>query len=200
MFFKRINEIRNYTLNVRKILHIANFNYKNKNRLFNSFSNKINLGIMDNNYKLYKISDRDFLRANRKIIDFFGTLSFNKKILQDVKKYKIDFIILGHTQKIFESTFIKLRKINKNIKIVKLYIDSISPEFFNFRKIFYDFKYLNKIYISSDVASLNINSGKKFSFIQYPVHKKIDNIRSFNNTKKNIDVFYATSHDHQLCK
>ena len=194
LFFKRINEIRNYTVNVKKILHIANFNYKNKNRLFYSFSNKINLGVKDNNYKLYKISDRDFLRANRKIIDFFGTLSLNKKILQDVKKYKIDFIILGHTQKIFESTFIKLREINKNIKIVKLYIDSISPEFFNFRKIFYDFKYLNKIYISSDVTSLNINYGKKFSFIQYPVHKKIDYMKSFNNTKKNIDVFYATSH------
>ena len=194
LFFKRINEIRNYTVNVKRILHIANFNYKNKNRLFYSFSNKINLGVTDNNYKLYKISDRDFLRANRKIIDFFGTLSFNKKILQDVKKYKIDFIILGHSQKIFESTFIKLREINRNIKIVKLYIDSISPEFFNFRKIFYDFKYLNKIYISSDVTSLNINYGKKFSFIQYPVHKKIDYMKSFNNTKKNIDVFYATSH------
>ena len=194
LFLQRINKIRNYNLKVKRILHIANFNFKNKNRLFYSFSNKINFGLKDNNYKLYKISDRDFLRANRKINDFFGTLSFNKKILQVVSKYKIDFVILGHTQKIFESTFIKLREINKNIKIVKLYIDSISPEFFKFRKIFYDFKYLNKIYISSDVTSLNINYGKKFSFIQYPVHKKIDYLKSFNNTKKNIDVFYATSH------
>ena len=194
LFLKRLIEIRNYTLNVKRILHIANFNYKNKNRLFYSFSNKINLGLKDNNYKLYKISDRDFLRSNRKIYNFFGIFSFNKKILQVVKKYKIDFIILGHTQKIFESTFIKLREINKNIKIVKLYIDSISPKFFDFRVIFYDFKYLNKIYISSDVTSLNNNYGKKFSFIQYPVHKKIDYMKSFNNTKKNIDVFYATSH------
>ena len=194
LFLQRINEIRNYTSKVKRILHIANFNYKNKNRLFYSFSNKINFGLKDNNYKLYKISDRDFLRANRTITDFFGTLSFNKKILQVVSKYKIDFVILGHTQKIFESTFIKLREINKNIKIVKLYIDSISPEFFKFRKIFYDFKYLNKIYVSSDVTSLNINYGKKFSFIQYPVHKKIDYLKSFNNTKKNIDVFYAISH------
>ena len=194
LFFKRISEIRNYTLNIKRILHIANFNHQSKNRLFYSFSNKINLGVKDNNYKLYKISDRDFIRANRKINDFFGTFSFNREILRVVNKYKIDFIILGHTQKIFESTFIKLREINKNIKIVKLYIDSISPEFFNFRKIFYDFKYLNKIYISSDVTSFNINYGKKFSFIQYPVHKKIDYLKSFNNTKKNIDIFYATSH------
>ena len=193
-FQKNIKRIRGNNTNIKNILHIANFNFKNKKRLFYSFSNKINLGIKDNNYKLFTISDRDFLRSNRKLTDFFGTLSFNKKIIHEVKKRKIDFIILGHTQKIFKSTFIKLREINKNIVIVKLYIDSISPEFFNFNKNFYDFKYLNKIYIASDVTALNNKYGRKFSFLQYPVHKKIDYLKSFNNSKKTIDVFYATSH------
>ena len=194
IFKKNIVRIRRNKTNIKNILHIANFNNKNKKRLFYSFSNKINLGIKDNNYKLFTISDRDFLRANRKLTDFFGTISFNKKILHVVKKNKIDFIILGHTQKIYKSTFVKLREINKNILIVKLYIDSISPEFFNFKKNFYDFKYVNKIYITSDVAALNIKYGKKFSYIQYPVHKKIDYLKSFNNPKKKIDVFFATSH------
>lgn len=193
-FQNNIKRIRDNNTNIKNILHIANFNFKNKKRLFYSFSNKINLGIKDNNYKLFTISDRDFLRSNRKLTDFFGTVSFNKKIIHDVKKKKIDFIILGHTQKIFKSTFIKLREINKNIVIVKLYIDSISPEYFNFNKNFYDFKYLNKIYISSDVTALNNKYGQKFSFLQYPVHKKIDYLKSFNNDMKTIDVFYATSH------
>lgn len=193
-FQKNIKRIRDNNINIKNVLHIANFNFKNKKRLFYSFSNKINLGIKDNNYKLFTISDRDFLRSNRKLTDFFGTLSFNKKIIHEVKNRKIDFIILGHTQKIFKTTFIKLREINKNILIVKLYIDSISPEFFNFDKNFYDFKYLNKIYISSDVTNLNIKYGRKFSFLNYPVHKKIDYLKSFNNDKKTIDVFYATSH------
>ena len=193
-FQKNIRKIRDNKIYIKNILHIANFNYRNKKRLFYSFSNKINFGIKDNNYQLFTISDRDFLRKNRKLTDFFGTLSFNKKILYVVKNKKIDFIILGHTQKIFESTFIKIREINKNIVIVKLYIDSISQEFFNFNKNFYDFKYLNKIYISSDVTALNNKYGRKFSFLQYPVHKKIDYLKSFNNTNKTIDVFYATSH------
>ena len=193
-FQKNIRKIRDNKIYIKNILHIANFNYRNKKRLFYSFSNKINFGIKDNNYQLFTISDRDFLRKNRKLTDFFGTLSFNKKILYVVKNKKIDFIILGHTQKIFESTFIKIREINKNIVIVKLYIDSISQEFFNFNKNFYDFKYLNKIYISSDVTALNIKYGRKFSFLQYPVHKKIDYLKSFNNAKKKIDIFYATSH------
>jgi len=123
-----------------------------------------------------------------------GTISFNRKILHEVKTNKIDVIILGHTQKIFEKTFVKIREINNSIIIVKLYIDSISPEFFNFKKVFYDFKYINKIYISSDVRYLNNNYPSKFSFLQYPVHKKIDYLKSFNNKKKTIDVFYATSH------
>lgn len=193
-FQKNIKRIRGSNTNIKNVLHIANFNFKNKKRLFYSFSNKINLGIKDNNYKLFTISDRDFLRSNRKLTDFFGTLSFNKKILHEVKNKKIDFIILAHTQKIFESTFIKIREINKNIVIVKLYIDSISPEFFNFNKNFYDFKYLNKIYVSSDVTALNNKYGRKFSFLQYPVHKKIDYLKSFDKAKKTIDVFYATSH------
>lgn len=193
-FHKNIKRIRGNNTSIKNILHIANFNYKNKKRLFYSFSNKINLGIKDNNYKLFTISDRDFLRSNRKLTDFFGTFGFNKKIIYEVKKRKIDFIILGHTQKIFKSTFIKLREINKNIVIIKLYIDSISPEFFNFNKNFYDFEYLNKIYVTSDATALNIKYGRKFSFLQYPVHKKIDYLKSFNNAKKTIDVFYATSH------
>ena len=193
-FYKQIKKIRTNKRNIKNILHIANFNYKNRRRLFYSFSNKINNGIKDNNLKLHKLSDRDFLRSNRKIIDPLGTISFNKKILHIVKKKKIDFIILGHTEKIFNSTFIKLREINKNIIIVKLYIDSISQEFFDFKKSFYDFKYVNKYYVSSDVTYLNNKYFSKFSFLQYPVDKKIDYLKSFNNNKKTIDVFYATSH------
>jgi len=193
-FVKQINRIRTLKTNIKNVLHIANFNYKNKSRLFYSFSNKINYGLIDNNFKLFKLSDRDFLRSNRKIIDPLGTISFNRKILHEVKTNKIDVIILGHTQKIFEKTFVKIREINNSIIIVKLYIDSISPEFFNFKKVFYDFKYINKIYISSDVRYLNNIYPSKFSFLQYPVHKKIDYLKSFNNKKKTIDVFYATSH------
>ena len=108
-FDKQIKRIRTLNTNIKNVLHIANFNYKNKSRLFYSFSNKINYGVIDNNFKLFKLSDRDFLRSNRKIIDPLGTISFNQKILHKVKKNKIDFIILGHTQKIFEKTFIKIR-------------------------------------------------------------------------------------------
>jgi hypothetical protein len=193
-FYNSLEKIRNKNVKIKKILHIANFNYKNKNRLFYAFSNKINLGIVRNKIRLLTISDRDYLRKNRGIFDLNGSLSLNKKIIDTVSNNKIDLIILGHTEKIFLNTFLKIREINPYIKIVKLFIDSISNEFFNFNKFFYDYKFLNKIFITSNPEGLNKKYVDKFKYIQYPVDKKIDYLKSYLKKDKNIDVFYAVSH------
>lgn len=193
-FYNSLEKIRNQSVKIKTILHIANFNYKNKKRLFYAFSNKINLGILRNKIKLLTISDRDHLRKNRSFFDLNGSLSLNKKIINTVSKNKIDLIILGHTEKIFLNTFIKIRKINPNIKIVKIFIDSISNEFLNFNKFFYDYKILNKIFITSNPEKLNKKYVDKFNYIQYPVDKKIDYLKSYIKENKNIDVFYAVSH------
>ena len=193
-FYNSLEKIRNQKVRIKTILHIANFNYKNKKRLFYAFSYKINLGIFRNKIKLFTISDRDYLRKNRGIFDLNGTLSLNKKIINTVTKNNIDLIILGHTEKIFLSTFLKIREINPNIKIVKIFIDSISNEFLNFNKFFYDHNFLNKIFITSNPEELNKKYPDKFKYIQYPVDKKIDHLKSYIKKNKNIDVFYAVSH------
>jgi glycosyltransferase involved in cell wall biosynthesis len=193
-FYNSLEKIRNQKVRIKKILHIANFNYKNKKRLFYAFSYKINLGIIRNKIKLFTISDRDYLRKNRGIFDLNGTLSLNKRIVNTVTKNNIDLIILGHTEKIFLSTFLKIREINPNIKIVKIFIDSISNEFLNFNKFFYDHNFLNKIFITSNPEELNKKYPDKFKYIQYPVDKKIDYLKSYIKKNKNIDVFYAVSH------
>ena len=193
-FYNFLEKIRNQKVRIKTILHIANFNYKNKKRLFYAFSYKINLGIFRNKIKLFTISDRDYLRKNRGIFDLNGSLSLNKKIINTVTKNKIDLIILGHTEKIFLSTFLKIREINPNIKIVKIFIDSISNEFLNFNKFFYDYNFLNKIFITSNPEELNKKYPDKFKYIQYPVDKKIDYLKSYIKKNKNIDVFYAVSH------
>ena len=193
-FYNSLEKIRNQKVRIKTILHIANFNYKNKKRLFYAFSYKINLGIFRNKIKLFTISDRDYLRKHRGIFDLNGSLSLNKKIINTVTKNNIDLIILGHTEKIFLSTFLKIREINPNIKIVKIFIDSISNEFLNFNKFFYDHNFLNKIFITSNPEKLNKKYPNKFKYIQYPVDKKIDYLKSYIKKNKNIDVFYAVSH------
>ena len=193
-FYNSLEKIRNQKVRIKTILHIANFNYRNKKRLFYAFSYKINLGIFRNKIKLFSISDRDYLRENRGIFDLNGSLSLNKKIINTITKNNIDLIILGHTEKIFLSTFLKIREINPNIKIVKIFIDSISNEFLNFNKFFYDHNFLNKIFITSNPEELNKKYPDKFKYIQYPVDKKIDYLKSYIKKNKNIDVFYAVSH------
>lgn len=195
LFLESISKIRSKNNEIKKIFLISNLNLKNKKRLFYSFFNKLNLGLKEYPLKLINISDRDFIRDNRGILDLSGKKKFNKAILSKVKSFNPDLIILGHTDRIDIKTFEKIRIINKDIKIIKIFIDSISDEFFKFKKVFYDYKYLNNIFISSDPYKLKVQDlSNKIKFIPYPVDKKIDNLKSFNLMNKQIDVFFALSH------
>ena len=59
-----IEKDTNKYLDKIKILHIANFNENSDGRLFYSFSNKLNNGLIKNNYVVQTISDRYFLKSN----------------------------------------------------------------------------------------------------------------------------------------
>ena len=195
LFLKSIFKIRNTNNEIKKVFLISNLNLKNKKRLFYSFFNKLNLGFRDYPLKLISLSDRDFIRDNRKFLDLSGKKSFNKTIIDKVKLFKPDLIILGHTDRIDLKTFKKIRVIKKDTKIIKIFIDSISDEFFKFKDIFYDYDYLNYIFISSCPSKLKRHDLlNKINFIPYPVHKKIDYLKSFNNSQKEFDVFFALSH------
>ncbi|MDB3873077.1 glycosyltransferase [Pelagibacteraceae bacterium] len=195
VFLKSISKIRGKGKNFKNILLISNLNLKNKKRLFYSFFNKLKNGLNNYPLNLQTISDRDYIRDNRGFLDLSGIKTFNQFVLNKVKSFKPDLIILGHTDRISIETFKKIRIINKDIKIIKIYIDSISDEFFKFKNVFYDYKFLNNIFISSNPLKIKKNDLlNKISFIPYPVDKKIDHLKSFNYTNKKIDVFFALSH------
>ena len=194
-FLNSISKIRYKNDKIKKVFLISNLNVKNKKRLFYSFFNKFNLGLKRYPFKLNILSDRDFIRENRGILDFSGKKNFNDAIINKIKLFNPDLIILGHTDRINIKTFEKIRTIKKSIKIVKIFIDSISDEYFNFKKVFYDYKYLNNIFISSDPYKLKKQDlSNKIKFLPYPVNKKIDNLKTFNLINKEIDVFFALSH------
>ena len=195
-FHNQIKKIRRKdNKKIKKIFIISNFNQKNKKRLFYSFFNKIKIGFQNSNFKLDLLSDRDFIRENRSFFDISGTKKFNLKILNKIKKFKPDLIILGHTDRININTLKKIFVINKNIKIIKIFIDSISKEFFQFDKVFYDYKFLDKIFVSSNPYILQkFDYHNKIKFIPYPVLKEVDYLRCFEYKIKDIDVFFALSH------
>ena len=194
-FLNLISKLRNDNLKFKKVLLISNLNLKNKDRLFYSFFNKLNLGLKKYPFKVFSISDRDFIRENRAVLDISGKRSFNKEILDKVKLFKPDLIILGHTDRIETNTLKKIRIINDKIKIIKIFIDSISDEFFSFKKVFYDYRYLNNIFVSSNTSKItDFDKSNKIKFIPYPVDKEIDYLKSYNHKNKKNDVFFALSH------
>ena len=185
-FFKKIK--------IKKILYVSNFNIDSKKRLFYSYANKFKSGLLLNKYKLDCISDREYMRSKRNLLDIRGQKKLNKQILQKVVKNKYDLILLGHTNNIDISTFKFIKSNFPDIKIIKLFIDSLSKEFFNFKKVFYDINFLDHVFVSSNPKIIPKEYRYKFHFLPYPVDKNIDYLKSYSKKDKKIDVFFALSH------
>ena len=190
------NNDKKYSSNLR-ILHIANFNENSDGRLFYSFANKLNNGFIQNNHIVQTISDRNFLKNNRSLTQPFSPINkLNDKILNTIKNFSPDVLILGHVFNITEKVFNYCK--NNKIKIASWYIDSISPEFLNGdkkRDFLNNLKYVDYCFVTS---SPNIfkskNFFKKLKYIPNPVDPNIDFYKNYKSKKLEYDMFVAISH------
>ena len=156
---KKLDEIRNNFFitdkllkpKTQKILHIANFNENSDGRLFYSFGNKLNLGFIKNNHIVETISDRSFLKLNRSIINPFNeNKKFNIKILNTLKNFSPNLLLIGHVFNIEKYIFDYCKE--NNIKICSWYIDSVSKEFLNKdkkEKFISNLEFIDKCFITS---------------------------------------------------
>ena len=181
----------------KKILHIANFNENADGRLYYSFSNKLNNGFIKNNYTVQQISDRSFLKSNRSLFQPFSPVKkFNEKILNTIKNFAPDLVLLGHVFNIDESIFIYCRQ--NNIKIASWYIDSISPEFLkggSKNNFFRNLELVDLCFITSSPKIFKNNKlYKKLRYIPNPVDLSIDYFQNYKNKDLEYDVFVAISH------
>ena len=182
---------------VKKILHVANFNENADGRLFYSFANKINNGFIKNNHVVEIISDRSYLKINKSIFNpFNNNQKFNNKILNTLKNFSPDMLLIGHVFNINEKVFSYCKE--KNIKICSWYIDSISKEFLNLdkeKKFFYNLEHVDKCFITSSPKLFNKHKlYNKLRFIPNPVDSSIDNYKNFDNKNLEFDIFSAISH------
>ena len=183
--------------NYKKILHVANFNENSDGRLFYSFANKINNCFIKNNHIIEIISDRFYLKANKSFINPFNSnLKLNNKILNTLKNFSPDMLLIGHVFNIDENVFSYCKE--KNIKICSWYIDSISKEFFNIdkeKKFFNNLKHVDKCFITSSPKLFKKHKFyNKLTFITNPVDNSIDNYRNFESKDLEFDIFSAISH------
>ena len=176
-----------------KILHISNFNDNANGRLFYSTQRKINNGFIKIKCDILPFDEKLFLRNN---LSFFKKKELNKKILQLVFNYSPDLIILGHIDTIEESTFIEIKKYNSKIKIIRIYIDSISKEFItqNNKILFNNINHIDQVFITSKPNKFLCKYNNKFSFIPNMTDKNIDTLKNFDNKSYEYDLFFALSH------
>ena len=111
---KKLDEIKDNFYNserskiskIQKILHVANFNENSDGRLFYSFANKLNTGFIKNNHIVETVSDRSFLKLNRSILNPFNeSVKFNEKILNTLKNFSPNLLLIGHVFNISKHIF-----------------------------------------------------------------------------------------------
>ena len=181
----------------KKILHIANFNENSDGRLYYSFSNKLNNGFIKNDYIVQTISDRYFLKTNRSLFQPFNPIKkFNEKIINTLKNFSPDVMILGHVFNVNNDVFKYCKK--NNIKIGSWYIDSVSPEFLsknNKENFINNLEYVDQCFVtSSSKIFKNIKNYKKIKYIPNPVDNSIDCYQNFKNKNLEYEIFIAISH------
>ena len=181
----------------KKVLHIANFNENSNGRLYYSFASKINNGFIKNNHIVELISDRFYIKSNKTIFNPFNdTKKFNNKILNTLKNFSPDMLLLGHVFNIDKKIFYYCKE--KNIKICSWFIDSVSKEFFNSEKkknFLNNLKYVDKCFITSSPKIFRKHKFfYKLKFVPNPVDISMDSYRNFENKDLEFDIFSAISH------
>jgi len=178
-----------------KILHVTDFHYRHNSRLFYSTARKLNNGFIKNNNCVSEISERDTFNKN-----LFGISKLDDAIIKSVLNLNPDLIVIGHCSRINYNTFEKIKKINKNIKIIQWFVDSLTkvgPDYKHNLNTFYKyFKILDHSFISTDVQTIQVNKNdkKKISFFPNPSDDSIDNLKIDKVQNPIYDLFFAMSH------
>ena len=91
-----------------KILHVSNFGDKHNARLYWNQCFKISNGFIRNGHSVYNFSDRD--RSRSSILNKINSnQSVQKDLIDTIKNYMPDLIVLGHADRINLSTLDKIR-------------------------------------------------------------------------------------------
>ena len=190
----------NFIKNKLKIINLFNQGQKSNYRLFNiSLGKKFTNGFIRNNHDVLEISDRDFIKNSRNLLNFESNIDiFQKHLIESVKNYNPDLFLFGHTNNIRLSTLDKIRSINKGLIISQWNEDPLMPglEFSN-KNIENIKPYVSLVdhnFITTHPSIMKSKfKNQKFNFFFIPVDRNIEKFSVYNLTPKN-DLFYAMSH------
>lgn len=175
-----------------KILHVSNFGDKHNARLYWNQCFKITNGFIRNGHSVYNFSDRD--RSRSSILNKINNNhSVQKDLLDTIKNYMPDLIVLGHADRINLSTLDQIRKMHPS-KIIEWNVDNLNLD--NTRsKLSKRSVFLDGIYSTTADEQISQCVSENFiSFFPNIVDSTVENLRIYEQASHLKDVFFALSH------
>jgi glycosyltransferase involved in cell wall biosynthesis len=196
--------IHNFSLNLirnkLRIINLYNSGQKLNHRLYNiSIGKKFTNGFIRNGHDVLEISDRDFIKQNRRFTFNNTNNQFQEYLINTFKNYNPDFFMFGHTKNIHQNTLITIKNNNKNLICSQWNEDPIMPSLDYSRqnidniKIYSDLVDHNFITTHPDILKRQKINLKNVHFFFVPVDRNIECF-SVYKTKPAMDLFYAMSH------
>ena len=144
-----------------KIMHVTNLNERFDGRLHYNTGRRLNNGFIRNGHNVLTLSDRDIIHNYKSIKDFSGKQTLQNKIIEAFNNFKPDIVILGHADRVLNSTLSKMRDINKHIVFSQWFLDPLSkygPDHkSNSKRILDKKEFLNTTFLTTDPSALSIN-------------------------------------------
>tara|TARA_Y100000741_G_scaffold199422_1_gene151719 strand:- start:680 stop:2812 length:2133 start_codon:yes stop_codon:yes gene_type:complete len=183
-----------------KVLHVANFNEKHDGRLFFvSVAHKLSNGLIRLGHSVLNYSDRYVMRISKTAFNFSAQSKLNENLLNTIKNYNPDLLLLGHADLINNNTLLEAKKIIPNLKISQWFEDPLiskGPDYEkNKKKVLDKITSIDSAFIttSPDVLKFKVNK-KKVHYLPIPVDSSIESLKIFEKTDYKNDVFFAMSH------
>ena len=200
---KIIDKVRNnYKLKINlikkksilRIIHITNFNNRFNGRLHYNTSKRINNGFIRLGHNVLTISDRDIISNNRNFNDIKGTAALESTIINNIKNFNPDLIVIGHADSISLKTFDFIK--SKKIKTCQWFLDPIgnnTPDFRKNRKrVLKNINYVDASFLTTDPHVLGPKLDNTY-FMPNPSDASFETLNNYNKKCVN-DVFFAMSH------
>ena len=190
----KVNTFNITKKSILKIIHITNFNERFKGRLHYNTGRRLNNGFIRLGHNVLTISDRDIIHNNKNLMDINGRKNLQKHLLDSLKNFKADAIILGHADSVTNETLAEIKDKNKNLKICQWFLDpvgKVGPDHFkNTSRIFDKEKFIDTSYINQIVLTKKLNNS---FFIPNPSDESFEILKVYENKNEN-DLFFAMSH------
>ena len=176
-----------------KILHVSNFGDRHNGRLYWNQCFKISNGFVRNGHNVYNFSDRDKSRSS--ILNKFNqNRSVQKELLETIKNFDPDLIVLGHADRVNLNTLDVIRSKNKNIRIIEWNVDNLYLDN-TINKLQNRSKFLDGIFsTTADEKIAQCTTNNFISFFPNIVDSTIENQKIYENKEYEKDVFFALSH------